>query len=355
MPDAPGKSGAARAPNIYPSPLTLALRNPVGAECTGKSAHSTRDEVRYSVGCMSIDNLDGLPPDHTPLWRYMKFSTLLLLLEGKAYFPAVAKLSATDPLEGQLRINPIQLSSRLSSLAEQANFNHLDNWLFEGAAEWQQRHQKLNESDPLSNTTWFVNRYIEELRRRRAVWCWYNSDIESAAMWSVYGHAGIAVGSTIGALRTSLPGESAFQIARIFYNDPRPSAGNHLNPEKPDHLPYVHRPHLIKGREYEHEHEIRVVTRCYPEEEGRLVRNIAFGTLVKRLIISPILPHQEATAIERFLKSRDWLGPRPEISRSSLLPDDVSDGLVDSLDHAFDAELDATESGLGIPQQLRTL
>jgi hypothetical protein len=178
---------------------------------------------------------------------------------------------------------------------------------------------------------------------------------KSAAMWSVYGHAGIAVGSTIGALRASLPGEIAFQIARIFYNDHRPSAGNHLNPEKPDHLPYVHRPHLIKGREYEHEHEIRVVTRCYPDEAGRLVRNIAFGTLIRRLIISPVLPYQEALAIERFLKSRDWQGSRPEISRSSLLPDDVGDGLMDSLDQAFDSELDAAESALGVPQQLRTL
>jgi hypothetical protein len=304
---------------------------------------------------MSIEALGQLPADHTPLWRYMKFSTLLLLLEGKAFFPSVAKLSATDALEGRLRINPIQLSGRLSKLAETGRLNHLDEWLFERAAAWQQRHQKLNEQDALSNTTWFVQRYIEELQKRRGVWCWYNSDIESAAMWSVYGHAGIAVGSTIEALCASLPDEIAFQIAPIFYNDHRPSAGNHLNPENPDHLPYVHRPHLIKGREYEHEREIRVVTRCYPDETGRLVRRIAFHTLIKRLIISPVLPYQEALAIERFLKSRDWIAPRPQISRSSLLPDDAGEDLLDSFDQAFDRELDAAESTLEVPQQLRIL
>jgi hypothetical protein len=304
---------------------------------------------------MSIESLGQLPPDQTSLWRYMKFSTLLLLLEGKAYFPSVAKLSVTDPLEGRLRINPIQLSGRLSKLAESGRVNHLDEWLFDRAAGWQRRYQKLNEQDALANTTWFVQRYIEELQKRRAVWCWYNSDIESAAMWSVYGHAGIAVGSTIEALRASLPHEIAFQIAPIFYNDHRPSANNHLNPEKADHLPYVHRPHLIKGREYEHEREIRVVTRCYPDETGRLVRNIAFHTLIKRLIISPVLPYQEALAIERFLKSCGWIGPRPQISRSSLLPDDASPELLDSFDRAFDRELDSTESTPEVPQQLRTL
>ena len=75
---------------------------------------------------MSVDILGDLPSNHTPIWHYMKFSTLLLLLEGKAYFPSVAKLSATDPLEGQLRISPIALGGQLSRLAEPGHSNHLD-------------------------------------------------------------------------------------------------------------------------------------------------------------------------------------------------------------------------------------
>jgi DNA repair photolyase len=36
------------------------------------------------------------------LWRYMKLSTFLLLLEGKAWFPSVASLRESDPLEAAL-------------------------------------------------------------------------------------------------------------------------------------------------------------------------------------------------------------------------------------------------------------
>jgi hypothetical protein len=246
-------------------------------------------------------------------------------------------------------------SADVSELAESGHLGHLDDWLFEHATAAQRQYQEQNKQNPLENTNWFVHRYIEELRKRRAVWCWYNSDIESAAMWSVYGHAGIAVGSTIEGLRTSLPHKVAFQIAPIFYNDHRVSGGNHLNPENPNHLPYVHRPHLIKGREYEHEREIRVVTRCYPDQTGRLVRGIAFHTLIKRFIISPVLPPQEALAVERFLKGLDWTGPRPQISPSTLIPDEAGPELLDKFDELFDADLDANESTPDMPQQVRAL
>jgi hypothetical protein len=82
-------------------------------------------------------------------------------------------------------------------------------------------------------------------------------------MWSVYGHGGIAVGTTLGALKVALPANRKFQVAKIFYYDRRPGSIEWLNPESKNGDARTHRPHLVKGREYEHEHEVRIVTSCW--------------------------------------------------------------------------------------------
>src|SRR5713101_2020700 len=77
---------------------------------------------------MAVDLLPpGLDPTLT-LWRYMKVSTFLVLLEGTAFFPSVATLKGVDPLEGHLHPDPEWLVGKLQDLSK-SKFHELTDWL----------------------------------------------------------------------------------------------------------------------------------------------------------------------------------------------------------------------------------
>jgi hypothetical protein len=269
---------------------------------------------------MSIDLLEqaGPLPDGLPLWRYMKLSSLFLLREGKAFFPSVATLRSADPLEGDLRPDPAWVSTALSGLHGQPAANELDEWLLSNTEEWVRKYQEANKSDGLVNTALFADMYQRALAKRRAVWCWFMSDIESAGMWSIYGQGGVAVGTTLGALRDALPTKVDFQVSRIRYADRSRTSMEQLNPEDPSDAVYLHRPHFVKGREYEHEHEVRIITRCHGQEKGRLIRRIQSEGLIKRIVLSPLWPQAESKAVGDVLKKQAREGS-PLISTSELL------------------------------------
>src|SRR5947208_10696504 len=78
---------------------------------------------------ISILQEAGELPDYLPLWRYMKLSSLFLLLEGTSFFPSIATLRAADPLEGNLHPDAPWLNSALSQLHGQPEADKLDEWL----------------------------------------------------------------------------------------------------------------------------------------------------------------------------------------------------------------------------------
>jgi len=173
---------------------------------------------------ISVLDAGGQLPDSLLLWRYMKLSSLFLLLEGTSFFPSIATLRAADPLEGTLHPDATWLNTALSNLLGREEADKLDTWLLMHAQDWEQRYQEANKMNPDFNTAFFANLYQRELAKRKAVWCWFASDIESASMWSIYGQGGVAVGTTVERLKRSLPANRHFQISRIRYADRRPSS-----------------------------------------------------------------------------------------------------------------------------------
>jgi hypothetical protein len=295
----------------------------------------------------------GELPDSLPLWRYIKLSTLFLLLKGTSFFPSVATLRAADPLEGDLHPAAPSLNSALSKIHGQPGVNELETWLLETAEEWIRNYHNLNKNNAQFNTELFADLYQRQLAKRRAVWCWFSSDIESAGMWSVYGHGGVAVGTTVGALKNALPDNRHFQLSRIRYADRRVSSPHRFSPRRKKDAPYIHRPHFIKGREYMHEQEVRVATFCHGQEKGATIRKIAAGRLVREIILSPIWPHGEAKAVAEILRKQDWPSP-PRIRMSSLLGSAPEDNEVNErFDSFFDDLGEYTEEG--VPQLIREL
>ena len=261
---------------------------------------------------------DALLPGNTPLWRYMKLSTFFMLLEGKAFFPSVATLQRADPLEGDLVPDPESLMSRLDSVCKK-KAKELHQWLEQHTEDWQ---KVADSTDGNQRRKFLAEAYIRELAKRRAVWCWFNSQHESAGMWSVYGTAGIAVVTHLAALERSLPQALNFQVARIAYvNRSANSPLDYFDPGALKNQELIHRPHLVKGQEYKHENEIRVTTTCSPDECGRLVTGIGTRDLIGEVVISPLLPLEEANAMEALIKRsecRKRTTP-PLIRRSSIL------------------------------------
>jgi hypothetical protein len=137
-------------------------------------------------------------------------------------------------------------------------------------------------------------------------------------MWSIYGHLGIAIGTTIGHLRRAFPVDRSYQYAEVRYIDRRESSPSLFNPPLTEDDPRVLRPHFLKGAEYQHEKEVRIATTCDPNSSGVLISNLDWKTLIRQIVISPLLPYEESEAIKEVIRKLDWETP-PEIARSSLL------------------------------------
>lgn len=249
----------------------------------------------------------------------MKLSTLLLLLEGKAFFPSIASLCKDDPFEGGLFCEPAWLMTALREL--QDSEGRLDKWLRERANCWEGASIDSIETSPSLRSQLLSEIYIREVRDRRAAWCWFQDDLESAGMWSVYGNKGVAVRTSLISLKSSLPQNRSFQVAQMRYVDRRSSSENAFDAEGKDRH-FIRRPHLLKAIEYKHENEIRVIAECPAKCGGVLVDQIGWHSLIEEIVVSPLLPAQEAAAIKAMLEKYPWQ-KSVVIEHSKLLPDNT--------------------------------
>jgi hypothetical protein len=270
--------------------------------------------------------------DDTPLWRYMKLSTLLLLLDGKAFFPSVATLQNGDCLECICDPDTAWLQNELSGDPTRYRM------LRASIDEWLKKHGPGGvPSRPMYH---YEEHYVEILRQQRAVWCWHNSEMESAAMWRIYGERGIAVKTDVASLKAALP-TGEFLIARIKYLMRDPQAPSFWHGwDRTNDPQLVLRPFLIKSAEYAHESEVRVVAFCQPRVPGWVIEGIDAKKLIKEVVVSRFLPHDEFCAIERSLRMRFGeifppdAGFGPRLRRSILLGGQIEDDQL----HAFVAQ-----------------
>ena len=69
------------------------------------------------------------------LWRYMKLSTLLLLLEGTAFLPSVATLRSGDAFEGISSVDAPWMFSALRKVHGREEMDRLHLWLKSKASQ----------------------------------------------------------------------------------------------------------------------------------------------------------------------------------------------------------------------------
>lgn len=86
--------------------------------------------------------------------------------------------------------------------------------------------------------------------------------------------------------------------------------------------------------------EIRVTCRCQPDQAGRLIKNIDHRKLIGYVVLSPLLPPEEAKAVEYQIKKCDWGRQKPEICTSRILGDreNTHETMVGSLEDLPEVE-----------------
>lgn len=83
----------------------------------------------------------------------------------------------------------------------------------------------------------------------KTLWRWFQSGIESAAMWNTYGRDGVAVKTTVGKLKLALQGSGLdFAFGKMTYVQavPRPVLG--FDPDDPKHRQLLLMPHFLKRK-----------------------------------------------------------------------------------------------------------
>jgi hypothetical protein len=285
------------------------------------------------------------------LWRYMKLSTFLLLLEGKAWFSSVASLRNIDPLEAALGDDFYKrLWNRLVAVGDDQpalawiSSNRKGNWP-EGLPE--------EDVGPIHSEV-YGKCVADDLAALRAAWCWFASDVESAAMWSVFGHQGVAVMTDRVRLGKALPPNKEFRIENMRYVDRRPCADQHIRNLLLDNPDLILHPYFLKAIEYRHEQEVRVVAHCPTGARGLMVTQIDPRLLIREVVISPLLPPDEAEAVEKIVRLRPDAGEFP-IRRSNLATSEPASGFIRAMEEAIHGDSDSHIDTSSFPTALRNL
>jgi hypothetical protein len=169
----------------------------------------------------------------TRIWRYLTPHKFFALLQGRALFFPNSNLFP-DPIEGSYPDANLVVRDELW---ESLKLSDEQREIIEGHSKW--------------------NKHLT------FVSCWHMSDHESAALWEIYGKTdkGVVVESTLGRLKRCLPDfVHIHPVTYIDYTRERIPAGHSLYP------------FFFKSREYEYEHELRVVTGDLPMSDTRRLK-----------------------------------------------------------------------------------
>lgn len=197
------------------------------------------------------------PPDDSVIWRYMDLERMVALLSSaKLHLTRVDKFK--DPWEGSWP-------------------NEVIRWLETTLGPHQS--QQMVSMFQRSRLSYYVN-------------CWHESEHQSAALWDQYGpSAGLAVKTTVGALKKAVLDARQFYIGRVSYVDfSGPGPGTKLN---------MLDAAFLKRKSFEHEREARVLfwnskfldSNWKPEDQPASDGlDVDLAQLLQSVFLSPMAP-----------------------------------------------------------------
>jgi hypothetical protein len=295
------------------------------------------------------------------IWRYVPLRTLFFYLNGQVFIPSVAKLRGGDPFEGEF-YEDITWFNDAFCKHYKGEAKAVDEWMKEKlCSDLDRKFIELNKNNPnTANAEAGVLRkhYFDFVRRTRFAWCWFHSNHESAAMWSVYGNQGVAIKSTIGKLSALFETTGReFIYGRMTYVDYQKN-GISTDFDPPADFNLLLRPFFVKRKEFESEKEVRFVTaeNGYDERGGVLLKDLKPQDWISAIRLWPELNSEEANSILKIVKH---FVLEVDCQKSDLLSD--PDAGLPEFNDAFGpvgdsaAQSNWTKKQDGIPASLKVL
>lgn len=168
-----------------------------------------------------VDPKQGLQiGDDAELWRYISLITLFYYLRGNIFVPTVATLQKRAPFEGTVLPNLEQFRRAIEMECTSTERDDLYQWLEETQFTQRERDSVANHSDQRRLDSLRHRYFFTYLAQSRFAWCWFESKIESAAMWNTYGRNRVAIKSTVGRVREALEKMSMkWEGKKMLYRD----------------------------------------------------------------------------------------------------------------------------------------
>jgi hypothetical protein len=233
-----------------------------------------------------------LPSDDQQVWRYLDFAKFVAMLDSSELYLARAD-TFVDPFE--LAIPRLDVAA-----AREAALTLLRGGAAarEGVIAYLAYHGERAADDLRELPDERLGRELLRLTNHSLyVSCWHMNDDESAAMWTVYlnGREGVALQTTVGALRAELDAGSAdtpVYVGAITYLDYQRQSWGQYRPFNAV---------MHKRRSFAHEQELRAVVvrptwselADYAEHPDRLPSQTGVGIpvnldrLIQRVVVSP--------------------------------------------------------------------
>lgn len=258
-------------------------------------------------------------PDDTILWRYVPIRTLFFYLQKDLFLPSIKTLQRGDPFEGRL-------NNRTLAAFHKALFRDRTNEERQRIREWLggRIQESLKASNPETDDEHEhyadilrMSSYFEFISDTRYAWCWFRSKHESALMWNVYGRHGVAIKTTLRALKCALATtDREFTAAGMTYVEMRGRKPKLSSQQKVENTLILH-PYLLKRKEYSSEREVRIITTAPKRPRngaGLFVHGIDPQSWILALRFWPELTFEEEQALKRPI-----VQTIPDCRRSDLL------------------------------------
>jgi len=273
------------------------------------------NEIRHFK---ASDSAECELPDDTHLWRYVPLKTLFVYLSGKVFIPSIETLRKLDPFEGEFYYDshPALFNGAIETWHGKDGADEMREWLFEhkfpAALQKHIRPEPGNRASTNLDSPSYRQTYFEILRSTRCAWCWFDGgeNIESAAMWNLYGKAGAMIMTSVGQLRNALgASQRDFEYSRMRYI-PIGRFGSvldhdALHPEADSfYSELMLRPHFLKRAEYRSEQEVRFVTSNSKPVAG-VELHIPPAKWIGRILLYPGLERTEVAAIKSIAETKE--------------------------------------------------
>jgi hypothetical protein len=257
--------------------------------------------------------------DHTLVTRYLPFPMFLDFLNGNLAFTSMKLLrDSNDPLECRSIATSQVIMTELTNLPAGGGKAIKD--VLKLASKWVRHLSKDPGTRPHDRSHYIAAAFHNFIEQSRAASCWYASPFESAGMWKAFAPEGVAIRTTLKKLEDALPRKTHFQTAAVRYVARERfliDIGNY-----PKFSDLVLRPYLAKGMEFEHEREVRIVTKCEPGEQRVVVKMTSFSKTIEQIILSPFLNKTAAQAMRKhilkIISQKSRKGPSANVSYSSI-------------------------------------